>query len=460
MIAQELELRMGSGGEFLLEHLESVTACLQCPCNLFAQTPIRSTVRYHDTSDLRCISFGTTAFWERKSVLAVAKLPIVGFGRGAWCKLVASRERNEARPHNADIHDSERWRARYSCLVQRNWRMDLTIVDEYRFTVEYEYVAGRIPPASQLTADIQTFLSQWAPVNLLLSGIAAGMGPDFCLVRVRRDILNDPPTLVHELERCARAAPQPVSLTRQRLDDIVSRNPHAWAASAKLDGIRALVWMDAIFSTTCRTLLYLPRLKRIYVLPAPNSTATLCRKGPLVLDVELFWNEGVMVAFDCLLHEGAFLCESTPYGERFGLAQALANRSEFAWPLRMKSKRLWPLSRAADAVASTARNDGVILHELDGNATFKWKPHHTIDLKAVDNKRVMCLSDRTEVPAVRPKGYGIMGKNVVWECKWDGKQAVPFKIRTDKKNGNSKATFDDICQATQDDIQLRELCLG
>lgn len=456
----ELELRMGSGGEFLLHHLDSVLQCLQCRCDLLAQAPTRSSVRYHDTSDLRCISFGTTAFWERKTVLAFAKLPIVGFGRGAACKLVASRERYEARPHNADIHDKERWRRRYSSAVSGGFRLDLTIVDEYRFTVEYEFVGGRIPPSKDLMNQIQKFMAQWGPAHLLLSELACGLGPDFCLARVTSDLLKDPPTLLTELQRAARTAPQPLSLTRARLAAVIP-NPSGWAVSAKLDGVRALVWMDAIYSTTPRALLFLPRLRRTYVLPAPNSTSTLCRKGPLVLDVEVFWNARAMVAFDCLLHEGRALHQDTPYGERFGLAQALANQSGFEWPMQMRCKRLWPLARAEDASRSVAQNDGLIVHELGGEGrTFKWKPQHTIDVRAVDGKSRMCLSDRTPIPAVRPKSFGTTGRGVVWECAWDGEKAIPIKVRTDKTKANTQATFHDIKQAHKDAIQLRELCLG
>ena len=444
----ELELRMCSRWRYPLSTLEPALSCVHAPRDLLQRAPSMSAVRTHDATPVRCVTYnGQPAFWERKELIAVCKIPIA---MTHYCRLVASVESPEPRPHTWAQFTQQRLRRRFSAFPDgTHWRLDLTVVDEEYWTVEYEYGL----PMSCLVEDdalrdLQWLVSQWLPAHLVASG-QSQFGPFLPLPRTpAKARCHSWHGYNADLADALQLAPQPVSLTRERLA-AVAADASRWAVSTKLDGVRALLWC-ANHNGLPRCVLHVARTRCMYVLPAPVGIAVAARDGTLVLDCELLWPERI-VAFDVLMRDGEAL-RDVPYGERFAMAQADARTISMTFPLQLASKRLWPASHVRNAAA--VAGDGVVLHRLDhARETFKWKPVHTVDVFC-DGKTLALAGGRVVAPAPRGLPSG------VWECRFEQDKRFilcPVRPRQDKSRANAETTYAEVRTAHEEAITLDDL---
>ena len=448
----ELELRMGAKSRYPLSALPNALMCIDAPDDLLDRPPSLSAVRTHDATPLRCVTYnGQPCFWERKELIAACRVPLA---TSHACRLVASVESPEPRPdaESCAAFTQQRTRRRYSTFSSSTgvmcWRLDVTIVDESYFTIEYEYAQ----PLANLSFDealrnVQWLVAQWVPAHLVATRQSV-IGPLLPLTSTPKCV-RCPSWHGHnsDFSDAMQIAPQPVSLTRKRLA-LVAKNTSRWAVSAKLDGVRALLWC-ACHNNMPRCVLHVARTSCMYVLPASVGVAVAAREGTLVLDCELMWPTSI-VAFDVLMRHGRAL-RDVPYGERFAMAQADARTIGMKFPMPLSSKRLFPTSHAH--VAAQMAGDGVILHALDSRGdTFKWKPVHTVDLKCTGTGQLIAGKQSVVGQAAAGMPTGI------WECSIAGPgQFKPIRPRLDKRKPNSKLTFDEVMQAHRDNITLRDL---
>lgn len=437
----ELEARVQFN--FSREVMDVILQNIRTPHNLLEAPPITSAIRWHHASDLRCVTYmhSNTCFWERKRVLALARLSL---GPRLHAKLVASVESPDSRPDNYEQYDLQRTRQRWSAVYADNWRLDLTLVNEQYCTVEYEWVKDAVPRQTHTIdaamRNLQNHLLQWVAAHMLVTHNLT-LGPTVPFVRVD---VNIP---VHASETLKAAAAvynlrkPAVSLTRSRLQNL---NGQDWAASAKMDGIRAHLVCCSGYAGY--VVLHLPRAERTetYVIAANNCINALTQRGNFVLDGELLPALRTFVAFDVLVYNDNPCTQG--YGERLSLAQGLARDVRLSWPLKVTAKRLWPLHAASRAL-SVPHNDGIILHELNGaGRTFKYKQVHTVDVYS--NGSRLFLRNGEDVGSAKRARAGC------WECRFDScGQLQPIFLRLDKgPQGNSRKTYTEVRQAHSDGL--------
>ena len=443
----ELEIRFAQ--RVPLQRLHAFLSCLSVSPQLLAGEPVRSTICYAQHTDLRCVSYGRGAAWEQKTQLAFARLPV---RQAQLCgKLVVSRERPCACPHDWELYDCVRQRARYS-ERWREWRVDVTLLNDREAAIEYEWVQSAVPQAHEVLLATQRVVAEWLAAWPAVCGFDATVqfGPSLPLLRCGlSDDIWDQYQVLNLLRNAHTILPPPVSLTRARLADAAAAG---CVASAKADGVRcSLVLLPHAALSLPRAALSLCRTQELYEIPAPTAANALLQRIT-VLDAELIFHQRKLLVFDVSVLNGASQAR-VPFSERASVAQALVAHLDLEWPATLAWKPVLPAAQVLK-LRGAQDADGVILHEYDGQRTWKWKATHTVDLMSDGNGRLssgaLTLPLAPGAPAPPPGLY---------ECALaaDGETVTPLKPRYDKPRPNPRSVVEEIQQAACDAVTLEEV---
>lgn len=229
----------------------------------------------------------------------------------------------------------------------------------------------------------------------------------------------------------------PVSIERKHLS--ILKNDYV--VCEKTDGTRYM--MICFVSHGKKVSLFVNRNMDMY-------QVSLCVPRNTILDGELvktYGGEEYYMVFDGNMVNGEDI-QHLNYIERLKKVEPATKGPSMG--IKLKNKTVWPMSalKHLETIHHPYETDGYVFTPVNEpvrmethETMFKWKPLEriTVDFKVKDGKLYVWDRGSYVYEATIQDGEKYNGKIV--ECRFDGVQWVPVKIRNDKPRPNNRRTF-------------------
>ena len=395
--------------------------------------PEFSVVNCNNESDLRCVD----GKWERKRAVDRLDMRISG---QLSCRMSVAVESPAAKPADASEWNIVRKRQRWTYGVG-DWSVSWTRL-ENSSEVEIEF-CGDINTLSTSDDMCRLHVPFKVVVSCLAFMIRAGPyckpGAAIPFVRSRKNFCTSGISTHAFMQKCMKAQ-QPVSLSCSR-----SRRVGEVCASLKLDGVRAMLYLDVLGGVpVCWMML---RDRKMYSIPCMECDVSMILDGELVGDS--------FTAFDIIgLNHVNF--STMPFKQRLKALRSVS--LPVLLPYTVSIKQFYPIEFPPEFVdqVSAPGVDGVIIHSttapLIGAQTplYKWKQAHTIDVHSRDGKPY-AENGPIDIQFTKAPEDGL------WECRIVGNDLHPLKPRTDKTTANPLHVCKEIMEAHASGIDILDI---